>query len=76
MEPYKDIDGDSGVAAYEIGDTFIKVRFKSNSKVYVYTYQRPGQQHVETMKQLAVRGDGLQAYINTHRNAGYTSTEY
>lgn len=76
MERYKDNDGDSGVALYEIGDTFIKIKFKSNSKIYVYNYQRPGQHHVETMKQLAIRGEGLQAYINTHINGRYASIEY
>ena len=59
---YKDIDGDSGVAAYEIGDDYIAVRFKTD-RVYIYSYATAGEYNVETMKQLAKLGDGLNRYI-------------
>ncbi len=64
MTLYKDIDGDSGVLAYEYGVDFIDVQFKRSSKTYRYSYQSAGSKNVETMKILAKSGDGLNAYIN------------
>lgn len=76
MELYKNLGRDSGVHSYQLGDHFIKVKFKSNPKVYIYNHIKPGQQHVAAMKQLAVAGHGLQTYINKHRSAGYAGTEF
>ncbi|MDZ7692355.1 MAG: hypothetical protein U5K69_14670 [Balneolaceae bacterium] len=70
MKPYKDLDGDSGVAAYEIGDQSIKVQFKSGS-AYLYTYASAGAGHIEKMKQLAKAGDGLNSYINRNVKNDY-----
>jgi hypothetical protein len=67
MERYMNRGGDSGVSEYEIGTDFIKIKFKTSSPIYVYSNMRTGQQHVEAMKQLAVSGHGLQAYINRHK---------
>ncbi len=39
MERYRNLSGDSGVDAYEIGDDFVKVRFKPGV-VYWYTEER------------------------------------
>ena len=58
MQRYSDIDRDSGVIAFETGNDFIRVKFHDGG-VYLYTHQRPGARHVEAMKQLAIRGDGL-----------------
>lgn len=63
MERYLDLDGDSGVIAYEIGDTYIKVKFGRTFKIYTYSYQSAGSNLVEDMKQLARSGDGLNSYI-------------
>ena len=67
MQTYRDINGDSGVSAYEYGDDWIRVRFKSG---YTYEYRstRIGAAHISTMKRLADAGDGLNAYINTHQD--------
>jgi hypothetical protein len=65
MEPYRDTDGDSGVAAYEIGDGFIRVKFTSGS-VYLYTNASAGAATITQMKMLAQTGDGLSAYIARH----------
>ncbi|MBB2999782.1 hypothetical protein FHX57_002113 [Paraburkholderia tropica] len=62
MECYKNLSGNSGVAAYAIGDDFIWVQFSDGTR-YQYTYDRPGIVHVETMKQLAIGGRGLNSYI-------------
>jgi hypothetical protein len=64
MERYKNIDGDSGVVGYEIGDDFIRVQF-STGAVYLYTNASAGAQSIAQMKKLAIAGDGLNAFINT-----------
>lgn len=74
MERYSDIDRDSGVVAYETGSDFIRVQFSDGSK-YLYTYQSAGQRHIETMKMLAARGDGLNAYINDYARKSYERKE-
>ncbi|MBO1280585.1 hypothetical protein [Acinetobacter nosocomialis] len=63
MERYLDLDGDSGVFAYEIGDTYIRVQFDRTFKIYTYSYRSAGVARVEDMKQLARNGDGLNSYI-------------
>lgn len=65
MQRYSDIDRDSGVVAYESGDDCIIVRF-SDGATYHYNYASAGSYHIENMKKLADRGDGLNAYINEH----------
>jgi len=60
---YKNINGDSGVIAYEIGDDFILAQFHDR-KTYSYSYAKAGAFHVEIMKKLARQGHGLNSYIN------------
>jgi len=74
METYNDVNGDSGVAGYESGDDYIRVRFK-NGSIYLYTYAQPGQNHVEHMITLAVAGDGLNSYINRNVRKSYETRE-
>lgn len=62
MKAYKDIDGDSGIAAYEHGNDWIKVQFKGGT-TYEYQASKVGQAHITTMKGLADAGDGLNSYI-------------
>jgi hypothetical protein len=64
MKIYKDIDGDSGVSAYEYGSDFISVQF-STGATYLYNYLSAGISNIEQMKKLADAGDGLNAFINT-----------
>ncbi|MEQ9948929.1 hypothetical protein [Pectobacterium aroidearum] len=64
MEVYKDINNDSGVRGYEIGNDYITVWFDGTAKSYTYSYSGAGRIHVEKMKVLARSGDGLNAYIN------------
>ncbi|MCW3078474.1 MAG: hypothetical protein JWO32_3083 [Bacteroidetes bacterium] len=65
MIPYRNISGKSGVLAYEIGDTYIKIEF-NNNEVYLYDYNRPGKVQVNKMKFFAVRGKGLSTYISRY----------
>ena len=70
MERYRNLSGDSGVAAYEIHPESIWVQFNnSTAKTYVYSHARAGRDHVEQMKRLAVAGLGLNSYIM--RNVQY-----
>ena len=70
MQRYSDIDRDSGVVAYEYGADFIRVQF-SDGGTYRYTYRSAGSGNIETMKSLADKGDGLNAYINRHARKSY-----
>lgn len=63
VERYLDLDGDSGAFSYEIGDTYIRVKFDKTIKIYQYSYYKAGQLHVEKMKILAKSGNGLNSYI-------------
>lgn len=62
MEKYKNLGGDSGVRAYEIGTDSITVQFSTGS-VYLYSYQSAGRDNIEQMKVLAVSGTGLNSFI-------------
>jgi hypothetical protein len=62
MKAYKDINGDSGISAYDYGDAWIKVLFK-DGKTYEYQASKIGQAHITAMKALADAGDGLNSYI-------------
>jgi len=74
MQAYKDIDGDSGVEAYEYGEDWIRIKFK-HSGTYEYRAARIGALHLDAMKRLADTGDGLSAYINKNPDVkrGYSS---
>jgi curli biogenesis system outer membrane secretion channel CsgG len=73
-QAYADPDGDSSVAAYEIGDDYVRVRF-SDGSVYLYTYASAGASHVERMKELARSGDGLNSYIMNNVKYDYESKQ-
>jgi hypothetical protein len=63
VQPYRNLAGNSGVAAFEILRDGIKVRF-ANGATYLYDDHVPGQARVEKMKQLARAGRGLSTYIS------------
>lgn len=75
MTSYGNLSGNSGVVAYELGDGFIKVRFRHESTIYVYDMERPGLEHVRKMKKLAAAGKGLSTYISQHVRENYARTE-
>ena len=74
MQPYHDIDGDSGVAGYECGADYIRVQFEDGG-LYLYTDASAGRVHVAQMKLLAARGDGLNAYITRYVRRRYARKE-
>ena len=63
MERYRNRGGDSGIVSYQIGPSFIKVKF-SDGAIYIYTNQSAGNANIEYMKQLAIDGEGLNSFIN------------
>jgi hypothetical protein len=66
MKKHKNLEGNSGVSAYETGDDHIIIQFVRNSKPYTYSYDKAGKKHVENMKKLAKKGSGLSTYISQH----------
>jgi len=71
MERYKNLGGDSGVSHYEIGSDYIDVKFSGTFRTYTYSYSKAGSSHVEQMKVLAIRGSGLNSYINKYVKYSY-----
>jgi len=74
MQRYKDVAGDSGITAFEIGRNYIRVQFKEGV-IYRYTYRSTGSRNVERMKLLATCGVGLTSYINQYVRDAYASKE-
>lgn len=68
MEPYSNLSGQSGVLAYQLGNEYIIVQFKTGQYVfYKYTNVSAGGPVVERLKALAVQGSGLNSYISTNK---------
>jgi hypothetical protein len=74
MERYQNLEGDSGVVAFESGADYIKVRFR-NGVTYVYDHVTPGEQHVARMHELARAGRGLSTYISQRVRTAYARKE-
>lgn len=73
MTPYRNLNGDSNVVAYEANEDSIHVIFKNGTcRNYLYNAVRPGSAVVEQMKALAVQGRGLNSYISSVVKDNYT----
>ena len=72
MQPYRNLNGDSGVVAFEIERQAITVRFRGG-KTYRYTHAATGRAEVEEMKTLALIGRGLSGYIGRHVGGRYAA---
>jgi len=64
MVRYKNLEGNSGVIAYEAGEDFIKIQF-AGGVIYLYNNKVTGKHNIERMKSLAAKGRGLSTYIST-----------
>jgi hypothetical protein len=62
MEKYKNLSGNSGVVAYEIGSDSIIVEFEDGG-TYLYTKHSAGAANIKQMKLLAKAGRGLSTFI-------------
>ena len=67
---YKDLSGSGGVTGYKFVPKGIILQFKFN-ELYLYDESKPGKEHVEQMKILAERGEGLTTYVNQHVRNNY-----
>jgi len=63
MERYKNLNGNSGVAGYELGSDSITVEFEEGGR-YLYTDTSAGAENIRQMQQLARGGAGLATFIN------------
>lgn len=70
MQSYYDLNGNSGIVAFEVGVDYITVQF-STGALYTYSYRSAGIEKVENMKRLAVQGSGLNSYINRYARKDY-----
>jgi hypothetical protein len=66
MQRYRNLAGDSGVVAYAIAPTSIRVKFVGSDRIYEYSHASAGKTHVDAMKRLAQAGRGLSTYISRH----------
>lgn len=62
IRTYRDRDGHSAIAGYEIGIDRIVIHFIAGD-AYVYTYANAGRATVEELKRLARTGSGLHSYM-------------
>ena len=72
MQRYLNAGGDSGVAAFEIGQDSITVQFHDGA-AYLYNHASAGPANIEQMKQLALGGRGLNSFINRYVRKGYAA---
>jgi hypothetical protein len=70
MQRYRNLDGDSGVSAYELGEDWIRIRFVGG-ETYEYTDAVTGAEHVQNMQTLAEAGEGLATYISKFVHDAY-----
>jgi hypothetical protein len=70
MIKYKNLEGRSGVTAYEAGTNSIKVQFIDGS-VYLYNNMATGVENIRQMKSLAKTGRGLSTFISTNVREKY-----
>lgn len=63
MQAYLNNSGNSAIKEFEIGEDYIRVKFKTD-KIYKYSYKSADVARIEQMKILALNGSGLNSYIN------------
>lgn len=67
---YANLARNSPVEYFEAGSDFIRVWFEDGAG-YEYDARNPGLAHVDAMRVLAERGQGLAAYISKHVRKRY-----
>jgi hypothetical protein len=72
VEKYKDLNGNSGISAFEIGRDYIMIEFKDGGR-YLYNYSQPGIREVEEMKKYTLKGRELATYINQNVRERYAA---
>ncbi len=74
METYQNLSGRSGVAEYECGTGFIRVKFNDGAQ-YLYTNDSTGINEIQEMQRLAVAGEGLNSLISREIKKNYECKE-
>lgn len=74
MKKYKNLDGNSGIAAYETGSEFIRIKFVGSDETYTYSYKSAGKKAIEIMKSLSEKGIGLSTYISQNVHDKFEKT--
>lgn len=70
MISYKNLGGNSNILGYEIGLTYIDVKF-GNGLIYRFSNRSAGINNVNQMKILAEKGFGLNGFIKKNCNTKY-----
>jgi hypothetical protein len=70
MPRYANLDGHSGVVAYETTPVSITLTFVNGDR-YVYGPRKPGRAAVDRMKALAEAGRGLSTFVSQHVREAY-----
>ncbi len=70
MPRYRNLDGHSGVVAYETTADSITLTFVGGER-YLYASRRPGRDDVERMKAFAEAGRGLSTFVSQHVRERY-----
>jgi hypothetical protein len=70
MQRYKNLDGHSGVVAYDIDAGSITVEFTGGDR-YLYTEDSAGGANIARMQELARAGRGLSSFISQHVHDRY-----
>lgn len=70
MQRYRNLDGGSGIVAFEVANDAITVEF-INGSVYEYDYASAGRGNIERMKRLAAEGRGLSTFISQRVHDAY-----
>jgi hypothetical protein len=63
MQRYKNLNGESGAVAYDIGANSITVQFRGGD-CYLYTFDSAGAANIAEMQRLARAGRGLCTFIS------------
>lgn len=72
MQRYANLDGDSDVVAFDIGEGTITVEFSGGNR-YLYTNESAGAATIAKMQELANAGRGLSNFILHEVANGYAS---
>ena len=72
MKRYRNLSGNSGVAAYESGRDSITLQFVDGGE-YLYTVESAGAENIRRMRKLAEVGEGLSAFVAQHVRGQYAA---
>lgn len=72
IERYRNLGGKSGVAAYSLENDSVTVQFNDGG-AYLYNCVSAGRDQIETMKALAIAGQGLNSFIMKYVRKSYAT---